>query len=79
MNIQQLLDEAELCGSPGGYYLQNPKDKYTAEPPGISNELTIVSEYHHVGRLRKVVLSALSSTCRPYTIISKILITGVFI
>ena len=47
---QQLLDEAELCGSPGGCYLRNPKAKYTAEPPDISIELTIVSKYHHGGR-----------------------------
>ena len=46
---QQLLDEAELCGSQGGCYLRNPKAKYTAEPPGISIELTIVSKYHHIG------------------------------
>ena len=50
MNKQQLLDEAELCGSPGGCYLRNQKAKYTAEPPDISIELTIVSKYHHGGR-----------------------------
>ena len=49
MNIQQLLDEAELCGSPGGCYLRDQKAIYTAEPPDISNELTIVSKYHHGG------------------------------
>ena len=32
MNKQQLLHEAELCGSLGGCYLLNPKAKYTAEP-----------------------------------------------
>ena len=32
MNKQQLLDEAELCGSMGGCYLLNPKPKYAAEP-----------------------------------------------
>ena len=57
MNKQQkLLDEAELCGSPGGCYLRNPKAKYTAEPP---------------------LASAISSTCRPYIVLSKIPITGV--
>ena len=66
MNIQQLSDEAELCGSPGGCYLRNQKAKYTAEPPDISNELPIVSKYHHGGRLQKVILSAFSSTCRPF-------------
>ena len=74
---QQLLDEAELCGSPGGCYLRNPKAKYTAEPPDISIELTIVSKYHHSCRLRKAILSAISSTCRPYIVLSKIPITGV--
>ena len=49
MNIQQLLDEAQLCGSPGGCYLRDQKAIYTAEPPDISNELTIVSKYHHGG------------------------------
>ena len=57
MNKQQLLDEAELCGSPGGCYLLNPKAKYTAEPPDISIELTIVSIDHHGGRLQKQSLS----------------------
>ena len=76
MNKQQLLDEVELCGSPGGCYLRNQKAIYTAEPPDISNELTIVSKYHHGGRLRKAILSAISSTCRPFAVISKILITG---
>ena len=74
---QQLLDEAELCGSPGGCYLRNPKAKYTDEPPDISIELTIVSKYHHSCRLRKAILSAISSTCRPYIVLSKIPITGV--
>ena len=74
---QQLLDEAELCGSPGGCYLRNPKAKYTAEPPDISIELTIVSKYHHSCRLRKAILSAISSTCRPCIVLSKIPITGV--
>ena len=77
MNIQQLLDEAELCGSPGGCYLRNQKAIYTAEPPDISNELTIVSKYHHGGRLRKAILSAISSTCRPFIVLSKIPITEV--
>ena len=66
---QQLLDEAELCGSPGGCYLRNPKAKYTAEPPDISIELTIVSKYHHSCRLRKAILSAISSTCRPFIVL----------
>ena len=79
MNIQQLSDEAELCGSPGGCYLRNQNAKYTAEPPDISNELPIVSKYHHGGRLQKVILSAFSSTCRPFFfVLSKIPITGVF-
>ena len=34
----------------GGWYLRNPKAKYTAEPPDISIKLTIVSKYHHSGR-----------------------------
>ena len=55
MNIQQLLDEAELCGSPGGCYLRDQKAIYTAEPPDISNELTIVSKYHHGCRLQKAI------------------------
>ena len=55
MNKQQLLDEAELCGSPGECYLLNPKTKYTAEPPDISIELTTVSKYHHGGRLQKAI------------------------
>ena len=82
MNKQQLLDEAELCGSPGECYLVNPKAKYTAEPPDISIELTIVSKYHHGGRLKKAMIplaSAISSTCRPFIVLSKIPITGVFI
>ena len=54
MNKQQLLDEAELCRS-RRVYLQNLKAKYTAEPPDISIELTIVSKYHHGGRLRKAI------------------------
>ena len=49
------MDEAELCGSPGWCYLRNQKAKYTAEPPDISIELTIVSKYHHGGRLRKAI------------------------
>ena len=57
--------------------MRNPKAKYTAEPPGISIELTIVSKYHHSGRLRKAILSAISSTCRPFIVLSKIPITGV--
>ena len=57
MNKQQSLDEAELCGSPEGSYLRNPKAKYTAEPLDISIELTIVSKYHHRGRLQKQSLS----------------------
>ena len=55
MNKQQSLDEAELSGSPGECYLLNPKAKYTAEPPDISIELTIVSKYHHGGRLQKAI------------------------
>ena len=55
MNKQQLLDEAELCGSPGGCYLRNQKAKYAAKPPDISTDLTIVSKYHHGGRLRKAI------------------------
>ena len=55
------------------------KAKYTAEPPGISIELTIVSKYNHGGRLRKAILAAISSTCRPFIVLSKIPITGVFI
>ena len=55
MNKQQLLDEAELCGSPEGSYLRNPKAKCTAEPPDISIELTIVSKYHHGGGLQKAI------------------------
>ena len=51
--------------------------KYTAEPPGISIELTVVSKYHHSCRLRKAILSAISSTCRPFIVLSKIPITGV--
>ena len=61
----------------GGCYLRNQKAKYTAEPPDISNELTIVRKYHHGGRLRKAILSAISSTCRPFIVLSKIPITGV--
>ena len=53
MDKQQLLDEAELCGSQ--CYLLNPKVKYTPEPPDISIELTIVSKYHHGGRLQKAI------------------------
>ena len=79
MNVQQLLDEAELCGTPGGCYLRNQKAKCTAELPDISTELTIVSKYHHGGRLPKVILSAISSTCRSFIVLSKIPITGVFI
>ena len=55
MNKQQLLDEAELCGTPGGCYLRNQKAKCTAELPDISTELTIVSKYHHGGRLQKAI------------------------
>ena len=32
MNIQQLLDEAELCGSPGGCYLRNKKPYIQLSP-----------------------------------------------
>ena len=39
----------------GGCYLLNPKAKYIAEPPDISIQLTIVSKYHHGGRLRKAI------------------------
>ena len=55
MDKQQLLNEAELCGSPRECYLLNPKVKYTPEPPDISIELTIVSKYHHGGRLQKAI------------------------
>ena len=55
MNKQQLLDETELSGSPGECYLLNPKAKYTAQPPDISTELTIVRKYHHGGRLPKAI------------------------
>ena len=58
MNKQQLVDEADLCGSLGERYLLNPKAKYTAEPP---------------------LASAISSTGRPFIVLSKIPITGVFI
>ena len=75
--LQQLLDEAELCGSPGECYLRNQKASYTAEPPDMLIELTIVIKYHHGGRLRKVILSAISSTCRPFIVLYKIPITGV--
>ena len=61
MNKQQLLDEAELCASPGGCYLLNPKAKYTAEPPDMSIELTIVSKYDHGGRLQKAISQLQSS------------------
>jgi len=40
-------------------------------------ELTIVGKYHHGGLLRKAILSAISSTCRPFIVLSKIPITGV--
>ena len=60
---------------PGEHY--SFRAKYTAEPPGISIELTIVSKYHHSCRLRKAILSAISSTCRPFIVLSKIPITGV--
>ena len=60
---------------PGEHY--SFRAKYTAEPPGISTELTIVSKYHHSCRLRKAILSAISSTCRPFIVLSKIPITGV--
>ena len=55
MNKQQLVDEADLCGSLGECYLLNLKAKYTAERPDISTKLTIVSEYHHGYRLQKAI------------------------
>ena len=55
MNKQQLLDEVELRGSPGGRYFPNPKAKYTAEPPDISIKCTVVSKYYQRGRLRKAI------------------------
>ena len=61
----------------GRVLFAKPKRKSTAEPPDISIELTIVSKYHHGGRLRKAILSAISSTCRPFIVLSKIPITGV--
>ena len=60
---------------PGEHY--SFRAKYTAEPPGISIELTIVSKYHHSCRLRKAILSAISYPCRPFIVLSKIPITGV--
>ena len=56
MNKQQLLDEAELCGSRRVSVFAKPKSQiYTAEPSDISIELTIASKYRHGGRLRKAI------------------------
>ena len=38
-----------------GVICKTQKAKYAAEPPDISIELTIVSKYHHGGRLRKAI------------------------
>ena len=73
---QQLLDEAELCESRRVLFAK-PKSQICSLATRYINRATIVRKYHHGGRLRKVILSAFSSTCRPFIVLYKIPITGV--